>query len=118
MRRVNIEIVGLEGTGLMPELVSLWRTELRDQGLRHYYVRFFANEAHVWRHGREMGRRDGYPINYRSRVRPTDFGRAWGYIFDFADGTRGACEVRHVHLALAALGARIDMDSEPSDERR
>jgi hypothetical protein len=118
MRRIAV-IQGeyIQEYGRPPGLVGLWRTEPSDDGLGHYYQRFFSSEALRWKHGRDMGRID-YRVNYRSQIHPDDFGRSWGYIFDFADGTKGACMVRHVHLALAVLGARIDMDSEPSDERR
>lgn len=99
---------------LLPRVESLWRLEPEDDG-RWRYSRFFSTETFTWKMSPQVGR---YRSNFRSSSFPQDLSMSFGYFFDFADGTKGACRVNLIHEALRALGCRIDTDAEPTYERR
>lgn len=101
------------GTVAFVELSTLWRLEPNDDG-RLYYVRWWSPITLRWKI-RDAGR---YQAHFRSTHHPDDISESYGYFFIFTDGTRGACRVKDINAALSALGYRINIDAEPTGERR
>lgn len=113
MRRISITQHSNQRISPLPRVVSLWRLEPRDNQ-RYRYSRFFGWNTLEWQEAES----DRYRTAFRSSADPNDLSRSFGYYFEFEDGTKGACPVRYINRALRALGCSIDMDAEPTDERR
>jgi hypothetical protein len=65
----------------------------------------------IFNYDRPSQWQDGIPGQYVARYRPT-VRRGWNYVITFADGSRGTCQVRDFERALAAAGARVDLEAE------
>lgn len=108
MRGISTRIVGPPEPGV-PELTCLWRMDRNDPSVRYSW--FFGRNSRAW----TQGHRDAYSTSFFSRSGDrTDLSLGWAYLFQFRDGSRGACRVRDVNPALRALGHEVDREAEPT----
>jgi hypothetical protein len=98
-------LVPIEGPELRPVPAPLWavRLDRSDIAATRCSRIFNYNLMGEWEHG--------YDGQFIARFRAPGRG-GWCYVITFADGSRGTCQVRDFERALAAAGARVDLEAE------
>lgn len=100
---IQIDILGRTTlTEVDRQLTALYRLERGDGETSHHHG--FGPETWNW----------GTSEAWYAWWDREHFGE-WGYIFFFADGTRGTCRVEEVNQALAALGFAVDRRGDAGD---